>query len=124
MMKTILIDVKKGTAEVIEIEDDLDEFYKVLDCRCIDIVNRRIGRKRFDVMCDDEGLLKGAPRISAIDNLGHPMLVGNLMFFNSNDEGELLGLSDIDIKYIMDRIQLMSTHRYPYGYMMLTQCEY
>lgn len=98
--------------------------YRALDCSTIDIVERKIGRKRFDIMCDDEGLFKDPQKISAIDNLGRPMLVGNLMFFNNDGAGNLTELSDNDISYIMKRIIHMYTHQYPKGYKMLTQCEY
>ena len=37
------------------------------------------------------------------------MLVGNLMFFNSNDEGELVSLSDDDIETIMRNIDGYAT---------------
>lgn len=125
-MLAIYLNVKDGkTPEVMEIQDDIQEFYKLIDCRCIDIVNRKIGRKRFDIICDDEGLFTDSPKISAIDNLGKPMLVGNLIIVGTADEnGDLVGLTDNEVKYVTERIQKMFTHKYPEGYYMLTQCEY
>lgn len=123
-MKTLLLDVFSEKVEVIDVEDDLQAFYDRLDCTCIDIVQRKIGRKWFDVMCDDEGLFRDPQKISAIDNYGRPMLVGSLMFFHNDGEGNLVGLSDEDIKYIKDRIVIMCTHKYIKGYPMLTQCKY
>ena len=123
-MKTILLNVIEETVEVIDIEPELDAYYRALDCTTIDIVERKIGRKRYDIMCDDEGLFRDPQKISAIDNLGRPMLVGNLMFFNNDGSGNLTDLSDNDIRYIMQRIIYMYTHQYPKGYKMLTQCEY
>lgn len=123
-MQTILLDVLNSKTEVIDIDDELDAFYDKLDCSCIDIVSRVIGEKRYDIMCDDEGLLKDAPKISAINDMGQPMFVGNLMFFNVDEAGELVGLSDEDVEYIMTYIQPMSTLQYPDSYPMLTQCEY
>lgn len=123
-MKTILLNVIEEKVEAIDIEPELDAYYRTLDCSTIDIVERKIGRKRFDIMCDDEGLFRDPQKISAIDNLGRPMLVGNLMFFNNDGKGNLTELSDNDISYIMKRIIHMYTHQYPKGYKMLTQCEY
>ena len=123
-MKTILLNVYEDTADVIEIADNINAFYKKLGCDLIDIVPRKIGRRWFDVMCDDEGLYAPEPKISAIDNLGNTMFVGNLMFFRHDNEGNLKGLSESDLNYILDRIQKMGTRKYPEGYMMLTQCEY
>lgn len=126
-MKVVYLNVKDGKApEVLEIKDDLQEFYKLIDCRTVDIVNRKIGHKRFDIICDDEGLFTDSPKISAIDNFGEPMLVGNLIIVGTaNDEdGNLAGLTDNEAKYVTERIQKMFTHKYPEGYYMLTQCEY
>lgn len=124
-MKVVYLNVEKGqTPEVLDIKDDLQEFYKLIACHCIDITNRKIGRKRFDIICDDEGLLKDSPKISAINNLGQPMLCGNMIIVNSDEDGNLVGLTDKDAEYVLCRIQKMYTHKYPKGYYVLTQCEY
>lgn len=124
-LMSIFVDVEKETAKRIDIIDDLDTFYELLNCNTIDIVSRRIGSKRFDIICDDEGLLKGAPKISAIDNLGSPQLVGNLLIVGTPDEeGDLTSLTEEDANYILSRVQHMCTRLYPEGYPMLTQVEY
>ena len=84
LLRGVLVDVEKETAGVVEIPDELDEFYRILNCSCIDITVRRIGcnfhnRIRVNIICDDEGLCKSDPKISAIDNLGNVQLVGNLL---------------------------------------------
>ena len=88
-MKTVLLDVSAGIAKVVDVEPKLEAYYKLLHCRCIDIVERRIGGRWFDVMCDDEGLLQSEPIVSAFDYLGRARLVGSLMFFHHDDEGNL-----------------------------------
>lgn len=123
-MKTLLLDVFNETVEDIEIEDELQAFYDRLDCSYIDIVKRKIGRKWFNVMCDDEGLFRSPQKISAVDNYGKAMFVGNLMFFHDDGEGNLVGLSDDDIAYIKRRITKIYTKLFPDGYPALTQCEY
>jgi len=123
-LKTILLDVYNESVSIIEIEPTLEEYYKHLNCDCIDIVTRKIGRKHFNIMGDDESLFHDPQKISAIDNLGNPMLFGNLMFFHSDEDGNLVSLSNSDIEYIKKRIVKMYTRQYPDGYDMLTQCEY
>ena len=121
-MKTVLLDVYNEKVEVIDIDDELDAFYEKLDCNCIDIVTRRIDGMEFDIMCDDEGLFHDPRKLSAINDMGEPMLVGTLMFFHHDDEGDLVGLTDEAVEFIQDHIQTMYTGLYPQGYPMLTQC--
>ena len=124
----VLVDVENEKVEAMEIEDELDSFYKILNCSTIDIVVRRIGgrhKKAFDIVCDDEGLFKEPQKISAIDNLGNVQLVGNIFITGTADnEGNLTSLSDSDVAYIKSKVQKMSTRKFPDGYPMLTQCEF
>ena len=121
----LLVDVENEEAKVIEIDDDLDEFYRVLNCDTIDIVRRKIGRKAFNIICDDNGMFKDKPKISAIDNWGDVMLVGNLFIVSGEDnEGDLVSLTQAEIRYILLRTETLSTRNFPNGYPMITQCEY
>ena len=131
LLRGVLVDVEKETASIVEIPDELDEFYRILNCDCIDIVSRRIGKhssgrqKRYNIVCDDEGLFKDPQKISAINNLGQPQLVGNLFIVGGTDQdGNLTSLWDSDIMWILDKVQKMSTRKFPAGYPILTQCEY
>lgn len=127
LLRGVLVDVENETASVVEIPDKLDELYKILNCDCIDITVRRIGyrKQRFNIVCDDEGLLKADHKISAIDNLGQAQLVGNLFIVGSLiEDGELTSLTDDDAAYILARVQKIGTRKFPAGYPMLTQCEY
>lgn len=124
----VLVDVENEKVEAMEIEDDLDSFYKILNCSTIDIVVRKIGgryKKAFDIICDDEGLFKKPQKISAIDNLGNVQLVGNIFITGTADnEGNLTSLSIHDVAYIKSKVQRMGTQKFPEGYPMLTQCEF
>lgn len=124
----VLVDVENEKVEAMEIEDELDSFYKILNCSTIDIVVRRIGgrhKKAFDIVCDDEGLFKEPQKISAIDNLGNVQLVGNIFITGTADnEGNLTSLSESDVAYIKSKVQNMGTRKFPEGYPMLTQCEF
>ena len=125
MKKTmLLIDVLENEVREVQAET-LDDYYNLTKCDCIDIVQRRIGKKRYDIICDDEGLLKAGTKISAINNMGEPMLVGNLLIAGlADNKGELTSLTEEDIEYIKKRVQTMSTRKYPQGYKMLTECGY
>ena len=124
-IKGILIDVENEKVKCIEIENELDAYYEVLNCDNIDIVSRKIGRKRFEIICDDEGTFKENPKISAIGNLGQIQFVGNIFIVSGHvDNGDLTGLTKSEEAYIMARIQKMYTRQFMNGYPMLTQCEY
>lgn len=125
LLRGVLVDVEQETVSVVEIADELDEFYRILNCDCIDIVVRRIGSKLFNIVCDDEALLKETQKISAIDNLGQPMLCGSLFIVGGETiGGDLTGLELSEALYVTGKIQHMGTRKFPAGYPMLTQCEY
>lgn len=124
----ILIHVGFEKATVETIDDSLDAFYNLLDCNLVEMPERKIGARNgryYTVICDEEGLFAEQPKISAIDNMGQPMLVGNLFICNTDYEnGELKSLTDDDIKYISRFIQPQATRNFPKPYPMLHQCEY
>lgn len=123
-MKGLLLDLNENKTKVVE-ANNLQDYYDLIGCNLIEIVNRKIGRKRFEIVCDEEGTFVSEPKISAIDNWGAPMFVGSLLICGQTDEeGELTDLSTNDIDYIQKRIIEMRTHNHPEGYLMLTQCEY
>lgn len=122
-MKALLLDTVEKQTKVVD-PKGLDDYYKMIGCRCIDIVRRRIGRKWYEIICDDEGTFVEDPLISAIDNLGRVMLVGSLIICGlADDEGELTDLTTNDIKYIKKRIQKLDTRMHD-DLLILTQCEY
>ena len=101
-MKVVYLNVEnQELPKVMDIEDKLDTFYELIGCRCIDIVQRKIGHKYFDVICDDEGLFKDVTVVSAVDTQFRKMLVGNLIVSKSDNEGNLIDLSEEDIKQIL-----------------------
>lgn len=98
----ILISTDKYFAETIEIETKLQDYYRVLNCDCIDIVTRKIGNKYYDIVCDDESLLKYKPTMTAMSMDQQHYLFGNLLITNSDANGELTSLSMSDINHIQD----------------------
>lgn len=119
----VLLDAYEKRAARTEIPDELSAYYRALNCSCIDIVSRRIGGKRFDIVCDDEGLFKEDCRISAFDRDWQPMLCGSLFVCKSH-EGELVGLTDEEITHVLRHVRKIPTRRYPDGVLALTMVEY
>ena len=102
-MKAYLLDVENKVRKAVEIDDDnhLQEYYKYLNCSIVDITSRKVGGKWFDIIADDEGMLKENPIVSALDSNTQPALVGNLLFCNYDSEtGEEVSLTDDDIEHL------------------------
>lgn len=123
-MKVVYLNVLENKkAQVLDIVDELDEFYRLIKCSHIDIARRKIGENYYDIICDDDGLFVESPKISAINNLGEPMLVGNLIICDSED-GYEKSLTDEQVSEVLSCIQRMYTRKHPQGYYMITKCEY
>ena len=107
----VLVDTAKEVFGIVNVPDELETFYALLGCSCIDITVRKIGTKTVE--------------ISAINNLGRAQLVGSILIVGPADsEGNLTSLSSKDANYILDRIQLLETRNFKNPYPILTQCEY
>ena len=122
-IKGMLIDVQNETAKVVEVEKKLESYYDILKCDTIDIVERKIGGQLFDIVADDEGLFN-QPKISAINDMGEPMLVGNLFIVNYDGKGDITSLEENDIQHLQNFVEIMYTKQYPEGYPMVVQMEY
>lgn len=103
-IKAILIDTVKGTAEIVEIDKSLDGYYKALNCRCIDIVQRYIGGRPYDIICDDEAALVDSPMPSAASPLGEVMLYGNLFVVRFDGAEDVESLTDEDVVHISNNL--------------------
>lgn len=126
-----LIDVQNETHGPRTIEKALRGYYEIIGCRLIAMPEHQIGvnrgrfhGKRFTIICDDESLFADQPKISAIDNLGQPMLCGNLFIVKTDDQGDTVSLDPADIKYLERFVLLQGTRKFPKPYPMLHQCEY
>ena len=108
-MRGYLIDVENGKHGPVEIKGDnhLDQFYRLIGCRCIDIAVRKVGEKYYNVVLDDEGLLVADPITSAIDTTRHGMLAGNLVLFGMDEQTmDLSNLSDFDVLNIRNNLMV------------------
>lgn len=85
------------------IENGLESFYKIIDCDLIDIVEIEVGGKNYDVICDEEFLLKEKPEPTLFVN-SETVICGNLIFTTCDANGKTQGLTDTDIKILMEYI--------------------
>ena len=115
-MKMLLLDVKNREVKMVE-ANELDDYYRLIGCRTIDIVSRSIGDVRVEIVLDDEGAIIDKPKASAIDIDGTPMLFGNLLVASGRvtEDGELTELTQEEIDEIMDNIATTtSVYKEPY----------
>ena len=97
MIKGILITT--NSAEITSAEDKLNVWYTLLNCDCIDIITRKIGDKYYDIVCDDEALLKSEPLPRAVCRNAREVLFGNIFICGlADDEGNLTSLGDDDVE--------------------------
>ena len=124
-MKMLLLDVKNREVKMVE-ANELDDYYRLIGCRTIDIVSRSIGDVRVEIVLDDEGAIIDKPKVSAIDIDGTPMLFGNLLVASSRvtDDGELTELTQEEIYEIMNNIATITTSVYKEPYPVFVEMDY
>ena len=105
-MQAVFVDVY-GTclAQAVKVGHDLEAWYDLLGCQWIEMPRRWIGNKQFIIICDEEGTFRSDCRVSA-RNGNEVMLVGNLLVVadDENEEGEVRGLTDAEVKYVMKHV--------------------
>lgn len=84
-MRAYFINSETDEHGAIEVEPKLQEYYRLIGCRCVDFAVREIDGHPYNIILDDEGLLK-PNRIAAIsvqsDMWGNQeRLAGNLLIF-------------------------------------------
>lgn len=100
-MKVMYINEK--AVQFIDIEDILETYYEMIDCDFIDITMRKIGGRYFDVIVDDEGLLKGR-MVQAYSADHEPMLAGSMIICHNDGEGGLVGITEEDEEILGEHI--------------------
>lgn len=111
--------VKEQATEVVfdTIKDDLNVFYSLIDCDTIDIVTRRIGGKEYDIICDDEALLREFPTVTFLSLQGSEMSIyGGIIIAGVHDpeSEDLASLTEEDCENIRNHIMRVS-QTYPLG---------
>lgn len=124
-MKYLLLDVKNREIKTIE-ANGLDDYYKIIGCRTIDIISRTIGDIRVEIVLDDEGALVKNPKVSAIGIDGTPMLYGNLLVASGRvtDDGELIELTEDEVAELMNNIATITTSVYKEPYQVFVEMDY
>ena len=123
-MKMLLLDVKNREVKMVE-ANELDDYYRLIGCRTIDIVSRTIGDVRVEIVLDDEGALIDNPKVSAIDIDGTPMLFGNLLVASGRViDGELTELTQEEVDEIMDNVATITTSVYKEPYPVFVEMDY
>ena len=124
-MKYLLLDVKNRDVKMVE-ANDLDDYYRLIGCRTIDIVSRTIGDVKVEIVLDDEGAIIDKPKVSAIDIDGTPMLFGNLLVASGRvtEDGELTELTRAEIDEIMDNVATITTSVYKEPYPVFVEMDY
>ena len=124
-MKMLLLDVVNKNIKMVE-ANTLADYYKLIGCRCLDIIHRRIGDAEVEIVLDDEGLLVENPKVSAISVDGTPMLFGNLLIASGRvtDDGELTELTEEEVDEIMDNVATITTSVYTEPYPAFVEVDY
>ena len=108
-MRAYFINSETDEHGPIDVEPKLDEYYRLIHCDCIDIAMREVQGHKYNIVLDDEGLLK-PNRISAIsveaDMFGNQeRLAGSLLIFGVDEiEYDLRSLTDDEVGQIERRI--------------------
>lgn len=84
--------------------DKLNEYYHYLDCRCIDMAPIDVDGHVYDVVCDDEAMLR-QPLIPSLYISEEQVFFGNLAFVKNDEEGGSVGLDREDMIRLLDFIE-------------------
>lgn len=103
-MRFFYIDVVNQEFKAVVMEDKLQNYYNALHCDCIDITQIEVEGVEFDVICDDEGLLKEniTPSIYINDDY---MIFGNVLLCHS-ENGELTTILPWEISMLKQNLAL------------------
>ena len=124
-MKMLMLDVVNKNIKMVE-ANTLADYYKLIGCRCMDIIHRKIGDVEVEIVLDDEGLLVENPKPSAISVDGTPVLYGNLLISSGRvtDDGELTELTEAEVDEIMDNVATITTSVYKEPYPVFVEVDY
>lgn len=107
-MTGLLINLDENEVLEVEIRDDevLKDVRQAIGCDIIDVVRDvNIGGRRYDILVDDEGLLKPNPKPSARCMDEDQYLFGSIVVLNvDREKGEWLSLDHTDIISINEHI--------------------
>ena len=86
MKNVTMLYIRGESATFEKVKPELETYYKMLDCDYIDIVSISFNGRTYDVICDDEALLKSPPHtFTVINKNGQPMIAGNVLICNTEN---------------------------------------
>lgn len=92
---------------VLTIEDNCKELQRIIGCRCIDILERKIGNAYYDLVIDDEGLFEedenGEIASCSFCSNAEEIIAGNILIFRHEDEN-LISLTNEDVINILKNV--------------------
>src|SRR5258708_10647972 len=99
-IRAILIDSNTGLCTETEIEQgSLQDLYRVIGCKTIEVVRSRVLQGRDVIYVDEEGLLHDPTLFFKIDGFPQP-IAGNGLVVGTDSQGD-----DIDVKTPLDVIK-------------------
>lgn len=108
-LKGILVDVEKGKTEKVEIENKINEFYRLLKCRTIECPMRFLSDQKVVIICDEEGMFNGKPSfppavigIKKTNGKILEQIFGNVFICKFNGVDDFASLSEEEIDRIME----------------------
>ena len=108
-MRAYYINAETDEHGAIDVEPTLTEMYRLIGCDCIDIIVRHVNEHPFNIVLDDEGLLK-PNRITAVSVMSNifgtqEKLAGSMLVFGVDEEDDdLRGLTDEELLTIQRRM--------------------
>ena len=103
-MQVILLDTEK-LQQIVETEGGLNEWYRLLRVRLIDIQSLQLNGAYYDFIVDEEGLFHERAKPTVLDRTNAPLLVGNVIICRGNEEtGEEESLTDADISELLKHV--------------------
>lgn len=96
----LLFDPETKPGYKVEIPNTLESLQSIIDAELIDIVEYRINGTNYDIIVDDEGLLKENPIPSAMIGNNDGLLFGKLFICHSDEEGNETSLEPDELVYL------------------------
>ena len=93
-----------NVVEVKEIGKKIEDYYAEIGTDCIDIQERAIDGKDYDIICDDEAFLKGNCVKTVQSKRGDDWSIVNAVIICRHHQGEEIGLTDIEVARIMENL--------------------
>lgn len=101
------IDPFNMDAELVEV-NGLDDYYREIGCDCVDIAVVSVHGTPFNVIVDDEGLLKGGAIASVFDGNGIPRLVNVAIVLGFGEDCDVRSLTTSEVRALSDETYVVS----------------